>query len=86
MPSSPAKPFLVPRRDDPQLQRVNESIARLAAVKPAGDAFGAFALAAHLADLAVEAALEQALTDSHLSEARSGSQPKARRPLQPMIP
>ena len=58
MPSSPAKPFLVPRRDDPQLQRVNESIARLAAVKPAGDAFGAFALAAHLADLAVEAALE----------------------------
>jgi hypothetical protein len=58
MPSSLAKPFLVPRRDDPQLQRVNESIARLAAVKPAGDAFGAFALAAHLADLAVEAALE----------------------------
>jgi hypothetical protein len=58
MPSNPAKPFLVPRRDDPQLQLVNESIARLAAVKPAGDAFGAFALAAHLADLAVEAAFE----------------------------
>jgi len=34
------------------------SIAKLAAVKPAGDAFGAFALAAHLADLAIEAALE----------------------------
>jgi hypothetical protein len=58
MPSSPAKPFLVPRRDDPQLQRVNETIARLAAVKPAGDAFSAFALTAHLADLAIEAALE----------------------------
>ena len=58
MPSSPAKPFLVPRRDDPQLQRVNESISRLTAVQPAGDAFGAFALAAHLADLAIEAALE----------------------------
>ena len=24
MPSNPAKPFLVPRRDDPQLQRLNE--------------------------------------------------------------
>jgi hypothetical protein len=58
MPSNLAKPFLVPRRDDPQLQRLNENIAKLAAVKPAGDAFGAFALAAHLADLAVEAGLE----------------------------
>ena len=58
MPSSPAKPFLIPRRDDPQLQRVNESIARLAAVKPTSDTFSAFALAAHLADLAIEAALE----------------------------
>jgi hypothetical protein len=58
MPSNPAQPFLVPRRDDPQLQLVNESIARLAAVRPAGDAFSAFALAAHLADLAIEAALE----------------------------
>jgi hypothetical protein len=58
MPSNPAKPFLVSREDDPQLQRLNENIERLAAVKPAGDAFGAFALAAHLADLAIEAALE----------------------------
>jgi len=58
MPSNPAKPFLVSRADDPQLQRLNENIARLAAVKPPGDAFGAFALAAHLADLAIEAALE----------------------------
>jgi hypothetical protein len=58
MPSNPANPFLVSRADDPQLQLVNESIARLAATKPAGDAFGAFALAAHLADLAIEAALE----------------------------
>jgi hypothetical protein len=58
MPSSPAKPFLVSREDDPQLQLLNEKIAKLAVVKPAGDAFGAFALAAHLADLAVEAAKE----------------------------
>jgi hypothetical protein len=58
MPSNPAKPFLVPRDDDPQLQLLNEKISKLAAVKPAGDAFGAFALAAHLADLAIEAALE----------------------------
>jgi hypothetical protein len=58
MPSNPAKPFLVSRQDDPQLQRLNENVARLAAVKPAGDAFGAFALATHLADMAIEAALE----------------------------
>ena len=58
MPSSPAKPFLVSHSNDPQLQNVNGCIARLAAVKPAGDVFGAFALAAHLADLAVEAAKE----------------------------
>ena len=58
MPSNPATPFLVSRTDDPQLQRLNEKIARLAGCKPAGDAFGAFALAAHLADLAIEAALE----------------------------
>jgi hypothetical protein len=55
-----AKPFLVPREDDPQLQLLNEKIARLAAAKPAAttEAFGTFALAAHLADLAMEAALE----------------------------
>src|SRR5882724_3397840 len=58
MSSNPAKPFLVPRGDDPQLQRLNEKIARLAGCKPAGDAFGTFALAAHLADLAIESALE----------------------------
>jgi hypothetical protein len=58
MPSNPAKPLLVSRTNDPQLQLLNEKIARLAGVKPAGDAFGAFALAAHLADLAIEAALE----------------------------
>ena len=52
MPSNPAKPFLVSRTDDPQLQRLNANIAKLAAAKPAGEAFGAFALAAHLADLA----------------------------------
>jgi hypothetical protein len=58
MPSESAKPFLVSRRNDPQLQRLKENVARLAAVKPAGDVFGAFALAAHLADMAIEAALE----------------------------
>jgi len=57
MPSNPAKPFLVSRTDDPQLQLLNANIAKLAAAKP-GEAFGAFALAAHLADLAVESALE----------------------------
>jgi DNA invertase Pin-like site-specific DNA recombinase len=46
------------RADDPQLQRLNANIAKLAATKPAGEAFGAFALAAHLADLAVGSALE----------------------------
>ncbi len=60
MPSNPAKPFLVSREHDPQLQLLNEKIARLAAVKPAGDAFGAFALAAHLADWAIESARELA--------------------------
>jgi hypothetical protein len=60
MPSNPAKPFLVSRENDPQLQLLNEKIARLAAAAPAAttEAFGAFALAAHLADLAIEAALE----------------------------
>ena len=58
MSSNPAKPFLVPREDDPQLQLLNEKISKLAAVKPAGDVFSAFALAAHLADLAIEAARE----------------------------
>jgi hypothetical protein len=37
---------------------VNENVSRLAAVRPAADVFSAFALAAHLADLAIEAALE----------------------------
>jgi len=37
----PSKPFLVSSTDDPQLQRLNENIARLAAGKPAGDAFAA---------------------------------------------
>ena len=58
MRSDPAKLFLVSRKDDSQLQRLNEKISRLAALKPADDAFSAFALAAHLADLAIEAALE----------------------------
>ena len=56
--SEPAKLFLVSRKDDPQLQRLNEKISKLAALQPADDVFGAFALAAHLSDLAIEAALE----------------------------
>ena len=59
MSSNPDKPFLV-SRTDPQLQRLNEKISRLAALKPADDAFSAFALAAHLADWAIESALELA--------------------------
>jgi len=59
MPNDRAKLFLVPR-PDPQLQRLNEKISKLAALKPADDAFSAFALAAHLAELAIEAALELA--------------------------
>jgi hypothetical protein len=59
MPSEPAKLFLVSRKNDPQLlQRLNENISKLAALQPADDVFGAFALAAHLSDLAIEAALE----------------------------
>jgi hypothetical protein len=34
MPSNPAKPFLVSREDDPELQPLNEKISKLAAVKP----------------------------------------------------
>jgi hypothetical protein len=60
MSSNPAKPFIVSREDDPQLQLLNENIARLAAAKPTAttEVFDAFALAAHLADLAVDAAHE----------------------------
>jgi hypothetical protein len=57
MSSSPRKLFLVSHAD-PQLQCLNEKIARLSATRPAGDAFGTFALASHMADLAIEAALE----------------------------
>lgn len=45
-------------RRDPQLQCVNEKIAALAAVKPWGDVYLAFSLAAHLATEAIEAAKE----------------------------
>jgi hypothetical protein len=46
------------RRRDPQTQAVNEKIARLAAVKPWGDVYAAFALSAHLATEAIAAATE----------------------------
>jgi hypothetical protein len=50
--SEPAKLFVVSRKNDPQLlQRLNENISKLAALQPADDVFGAFALAAHLSDL-----------------------------------
>lgn len=45
-------------RRDPQTQAVNEKIARLAAVKPWGDVYAAFSLAAHLATEAIEAVEE----------------------------
>ena len=48
---------LVPRRN-PQLHCVNEKIAGLVAVKPCGDLYAAFSLAAHLATEAIEAAEE----------------------------
>jgi hypothetical protein len=48
---------LVPRRN-PQLHCVNEKIAGLAAVKPWGDLYAAFSLAAHLATEAIEATEE----------------------------
>jgi len=44
------------RHRDPQTQALNEKIARLAAVNPWGDVYAAFALAAHLATEAIEAA------------------------------
>ncbi len=57
MPKCLPKLQIVPR-PDPQLQCVNEKIARLAAMKPWGDVYGALALAARLADEAIEAAQE----------------------------
>lgn len=48
---------IVPRQD-PQLLCVNEKIAGLAAVKPWGDVYAAFSVAAHLATEAIEAAQE----------------------------
>jgi hypothetical protein len=41
-----------------QLRTVNEKVAGLAAVKPHGDAYAAFSLAAHLAGEAMQAAME----------------------------
>ena len=51
-------PFLVTSLQSSQLQIVNERIAKLAAVKPHGDLYGAFALAAQLAAQAIETARE----------------------------
>jgi hypothetical protein len=48
----------IAHRRDPQTQAVNEKIARLVAVKPWGDVYAAFSLAAHLATEAIEAAEE----------------------------
>lgn len=41
-----------------QLRSVNEKVACLAAVKPYGDAYAAFSLAAHLASEAIHAVME----------------------------
>ena len=57
MPKSLTKLEIVARRD-PRLQCVNEKIAKLAALKPWGDIYTAFSLAAHLAAEAIDAALE----------------------------
>jgi hypothetical protein len=46
------------QRRDTQTQAVNEKIARLVAVKPWGDVYSAFSLAAHLATEAIESATE----------------------------
>jgi hypothetical protein len=56
MPENPNLQILSNR--DPQLQCVNEKIARFAAMKPWGDIYAALALAAHLANDAIEAAQE----------------------------
>ena len=52
MPESPVS------NRDPQLQCVNEKIARFVLMKPWGDIYAALALAAHLANDAIEAAQE----------------------------
>jgi hypothetical protein len=57
MPKRRTKLQIVHRRDPP-VQCVNEKIARLTAVKPWGDVYAAFALAAHLATEAIEVATE----------------------------
>jgi len=44
-----AKPFLVSRENDPQLQRLNEKIAALTAIKPCSDVYGSLSSAARLA-------------------------------------
>ena len=57
MPKSAAGLRLLTRRD-PQLQCLNEKIARLAAQKPWNDIYRAFAFTAQLADDAIEAGEE----------------------------
>ena len=57
MPKRLAQLTVVPRRT-PQLQLINEKIARLAAVKPWNDIYRAFSVAAQLAGDAVTAAEE----------------------------
>jgi len=57
MPKSLARPtFVAPCTA--QLRCINEKIASLAAVKPFGDCYDLFALAAHVAGEAIEAATE----------------------------
>lgn len=53
-----AKPFLVSREHDPQLQRLNEKIAALTAVKPCSDVYGTLSSAARLAGDAIASATE----------------------------
>ena len=57
MPKRLPKLQIVQRRD-PQLRCVNDKISALAALKPWGDIYAAFSLAAHLATEAIQAAEE----------------------------
>ena len=74
MPCEPAKLFFVSRKNDPQLQRLNEKISRWLLSKPADDAFSAFALGGPF------------LRPGHRSRARVGQMPGIdMKALQPTI-
>lgn len=57
MHKNPPQLCVIPKSNS-QLQAANERVARLAAVKPYGDAYAAFSLATHLAGDAILAVME----------------------------